>query len=88
MNGIRFQIAEVKTTLFENPAESPLGRVQARGAGALTTTELLSLLITPATGRRSKKEDRATAFDTAAAVLSRLGSLRGLASLSENGVTH
>ena len=82
MNGIRFQIAEAKTTLFENSAESPLGRVQARGAGALTTTELLSLLITPATGRRGKKEDPATALDTAAAVLSRLGSLRALAALT------
>ena len=78
MNGIRFQIAEVNETLFDSASELPLGRLQARGAGALTTTELLSLLITPATGRRSKKEDPTTALDTAAAVFSRLGSLRGL----------
>jgi len=81
MNGIRFQIAEVNETLFDSASELPLGRLQARGAGALTTTELLSLLITPATGRRSKKEDPTTALDTAAAVFARLGSLRGLASL-------
>ncbi|MGA9753274.1 MAG: DNA repair protein RadC [Acidobacteriota bacterium] len=80
MNGIRFQIAEAKTTLFENPAESPLGRVQARGAGALTTTELLSLLITPK-GGRSKKDVPTAALEAAGALLSRLGSLRGLASL-------
>jgi DNA repair protein RadC len=81
MNGIRFQIAEVNETLFDSASELPLGRLQARGAGALTTTELLSLLITPANGRRSKKGDPTTALDTAAAVLSRLGSLRGLASM-------
>ena len=81
MNGIRFQIAEVNETLFDSASELPLGRLQARGAGALTTTELLSLLITPANGRRSKKEDPTTALDTAAAVFSRLGSLRGLASM-------
>jgi DNA repair protein RadC len=81
MNGIRFQIAEVNETLFDSASELPLGRLQAPGAGALTTTELLSLLVTPAIGRRSKKEDPTTALETAAKVFSRLGSLRGLASL-------
>ena len=81
MNGIRFQIAEVNETLFDSASELPLGRLQARGAGALTTTELLSLLITPATGRRSKKDNPAAALETASAMFSRLGSLRGLASL-------
>jgi DNA repair protein RadC len=82
MNGIRFQIAEAKTTFFENPAESPLGRLQARGAEALTTAELLSLLITPTTKSRSRKEDTGAALEAAAAVLARLGSLRTLAALT------
>ena len=80
MNGIRFQIAEVNSTLFDNAAELPLGRLQARGAGALTTTELLSLLITPK-GRKAKKDEPTAALEAVGAVLSRLGSLRGLASL-------
>jgi DNA repair protein RadC len=73
MNGIRFQIAEVNETLFDSASELPLGRLQARGAGALTTTELLSLLITPATGRRSKKDNPAAALEAAAAVLAMPG---------------
>jgi len=80
MNGIRFQIAEVNSTLFDNAAELPLGRLQARGAGALTTSELLSLLITPK-GRKAKKDEPTASLESAGAVLSRLGSLRGLASL-------
>ena len=62
MNGIRFQIAEVTSTLFDNAAELPLGRLQARGAGALTTTELLSLLITPK-GRKAKKDEPTAALE-------------------------
>ena len=80
MDGIRFQIAEVNSTLFDNASELPLGRLQARGAGALTTAELLSLLISPATGR--KKANGTTPEETASRLLGHLGSLRALAALS------
>ncbi|MFZ5984482.1 MAG: RadC family protein [Acidobacteriota bacterium] len=80
MDGIRFQIAEVNSTLFDNASELPLGRLQARGAGALTTAELLSLLISPATGR--KKANPSTPEETAGKLLGHLGSLRALATLS------
>lgn len=80
MNGIRFQIAENNTTLFDNASELPLGRMQARGPGALTTTELLSLLITPPS--RRKKDEPAVAQDIAGELLSRAGSLRGVAALA------
>ena len=79
MNGIRFQIAEVNQPLFVSASELPLGRLQARGAGALTTAELLSLLITPPS--RRKKDDPATAEDIARELLSRAGSLRTLATM-------
>jgi DNA repair protein RadC len=82
MNGIRFQIAETRTNLFDNASELPLGRLQARGAGALTTTELLSLLITPAGGRKGRKNTPTAAVDLAGGILSGLGSLRGLANLT------
>ena len=80
MDGIRFQIAEVNSTLFDNASELPLGRLQARGAGALTTSELLSLLISPATGR--KKANGTSPEETASRLLGRLGSLRALTTLS------
>jgi DNA repair protein RadC len=82
MNGVRFQIAEAKASLFEDPTEAPLGRLQARGAEALTTAELLSLLITPTTKSRTRKDETGAALEAAAALLARLGSLRTLATLT------
>ncbi len=80
MNGIRFQVAEANTTLFDNASELPLGRMQARGPEALTTTELLSLVIMPSP--RRKKNEPSAALDVAGELLSRAGSLRGVATLA------
>ena len=79
MDGIRFQIAETGSTLFEDSLENPVGRMQARGSGALTTTELLSILITPPS--RRKKDDPAAAQEIAGELLSRAGSLRALTAM-------
>ncbi len=80
MNGIRFQVAESPSTLFGNASELPLGRMQARGPEALSTTELLSLVITPPP--RRKKNEPSAAMDMAGELLSREGSLRGVAVLA------
>ena len=79
MDGIRFQIAENGSTLFEDSLEHPIGRMQARGPGALTTTELLSLLITPSPQR--KKDEPTAAEGIAGELLSRAGSLRALTTM-------
>jgi DNA repair protein RadC len=79
MDGIRFQIAETGSTLFEDSLENPVGRMQARGPGALTTTELLSILITPPS--RRKKDEPTAAQDIAGELLSRAGSLRALTAM-------
>ena len=79
MDGIRFQIAENGSTLFEDSMEHPVGRIQARVPGALTTIELLSILITPPSKRR--KDEPAAAQDIAGQLLSRAGSLRALTAM-------
>ncbi len=70
MNGLRFQVAETNAQIFANEEESPFTRLQARGAGALSTKELLSLFVTPKHGETSEEAARKL-WDKA-------GSLRGL----------
>ena len=70
MNGLRFQVAETNSQIFANEEESPFTRLQARGAGALSTTELLSLFVTPKRGETSE--------ETARKLWDKAGSLRAL----------
>jgi DNA repair protein RadC len=82
LSEVVFRVAESGPRGSFMDSESPLGRLQARGAGTLTTTELLSLLISSGNGSRSKKDDPTTPLDKAAKVFNRIGSLRALASFS------
>ena len=67
MNGLRFQVSE---TYLCDGEETPVSRIQERGAGALSTTELLSLLVTP--------KGNTTPEETARALWQKAGTLRGL----------
>lgn len=67
---IRYQVSDSKKTLFPEGDSSPLARLQERGPGALTTGELLSLLITPTQGKKG-----ADAATLAELVLARFGGL-------------
>jgi DNA repair protein RadC len=81
MNGIRFQIAETKAHLFDNPSELPIGRLQERGADALSTVELLSILVAKERSRRSKKPPAVDPLEKARQILAGVGSLRSLTAL-------
>jgi DNA repair protein RadC len=72
MNGLRFQISETapKHLFGADDEESAFSRLQIRGAGALSTTELLSLFITPKRGETSEEAARK--------LWNNAGSLRGL----------
>ena len=76
---IRFQVTEQPATLFEHGMEGALTRMQARGGAALSTLELLSLLISGVVGAGRKPKE--TPEVKAAGLLATYGSLRGLSQM-------
>lgn len=76
---IRFNIAETKGAPLGAMTESPVVRLHSRGPGALSTTELLSLLISPST--HGKKGSKLEPLACAANLLLRASSLRGISAL-------
>lgn len=75
---IRFQVTEAPEQLFSTDLD-PVARMQERGPCALTTAELVSVLIAPI-AKRGKHQEQ-SALDQASRLLETYGGLRGLSQL-------